>query len=103
MKKLLALALSVMILACGTVSAMALPSPDLKPDEQPDNDRPNHNDRPNNNRPNFGGQINTGKPGDINTGKSPSTGVSSAYAIYAALVALTCGGVAVIAKKKVSE
>lgn len=92
MKKLLVLALSVMLLACGTVSASALPSPGLKPDEYPDNDRPN-----------FGGQINTGKPGDTNTGKSPSTGVSGAYAVYAALAALTCGGVAVIAKKKVSE
>ena len=76
MKKLLVLAMSAMILACGSVSASALSSPSV--DTQP-------------------------VVGDTSTGKSPATGVSTTYAVCAALAALTCGGVAVIAKKKISE
>ncbi len=75
MKKLLVLAMSAMILACGSVSASALESPSV--DAQP--------------------VVGT------TTGKSPVTGVSATYAVCAALAALTCGGVAVIAKKKISE
>ena len=78
MKKLLVLALSAMILACGSVSASALSSPTLEYDSSVDCDA-------------------------TKVGKSPSTGVSTTYAIYAALVALTCGGVVAIAKKKISE
>ena len=78
MKKILVLALSAMILACGSVSASALASPSLDCN---------------------GGKFDT----TCGKGSSPSTGVSSKYAIYAALAALTCGGVAAIAKKKIKE
>lgn len=81
MKKLLVLALSIMIIACGSLSASALKSPTLDGD-------------PNCNKFDYDSS---------KCGKSPGTGVSSAYAIYAAIAALTCGGVAVIAKKKISE
>lgn len=77
MKKLLVLALSTMILACGSVSVSALSSPTLEYDSS----------------------VNY----DAKIGKSPTTGISTTYAVYAALAALTCGGVAAIAKKKISE
>lgn len=78
MKKLLVLALSTMILACGSVSVSALSSPTLEYD-------------------------NSVNYSDAKIGKSPTTGISTTYAVYAALAALTCGGVAAIAKKKISE
>jgi hypothetical protein len=99
MKKLLVLAMSAMILACGSVSASALESPSVD----------THPSEGENNKPNNGGSSNsgtsTGNPstGNPSAGKSPVTGVSATYAVYAALAALTCGGVAVIAKKKISE
>ena len=94
MKKLLVLAMSAMILACGSVSASALESPSVD----------THPSEGENNKPNNGGSSNSGtSTGNPSTGKSPVTGVSTTYAVYAALAALTCGGVAVIAKKKISE
>lgn len=94
MKKLLVLAMSAMILACGSVSASALESPSVD----------THPSEGENNKPNNGGSSNSGtSTGNPSAGKSPVTGVSATYAVYAALAALTCGGVAVIAKKKISE
>ena len=94
MKKLLVLAMSAMILACGSVSASALESPSVD----------THPSEGENNKPNNGGSSNGGSStGNPSSGKSPVTGVSTAYAVCAAFAALTCGGVAVIAKKKISE
>ena len=87
MKKLLVLAISAMILACGSVSASALNSPSLDADSVGGSSNNN----------------NTTVNGNTSAGKAPSTGVSTTYAVCAALAALTCGGVAVIAKKRISE
>lgn len=90
MKKLLVLAISAMILACGSVSASALKSPSVDADSVGGSSNSNSNS-------------NASVNGNASAGKSPATGVSTTYAVYAALAALTCGGVAVIAKKRISE
>lgn len=101
MKKLLVLAMSAMILACGSVSASALESPSIDVDTHPSE---GENSKPNNGGSSNGGSSNGGSStGNPSSGKSPVTGVSTAYAVCAAFAALTCGGVAVIAKKKISE
>lgn len=93
MKKLLVLTLSAMILACGSVSASALVSPGLDDGSQGDNGQPTD------------ATSATSPTSSTQGGKvtSPSTGVSGKSAIFVALAALTCGGVAAIAKKKISE
>ena len=104
MKKLLVLAMSAMILACGSVSASALESPsvDTHPSEG-ENNKPNNGGSSNGGSSNGGSSNGGSSTGNPSSGKSPVTGVSTAYAVCAAFAALTCGGVAVIAKKKISE
>lgn len=96
MKKLLVLTLSAMILACGSVSASALVSPGLDDGSQGDNGQPTDA---------TSATSVTSPTSSTQGGKvtSPSTGVSGKSAIFVALAALTCGGVAAIAKKKISE
>ncbi len=75
MKKLVVIAVTATVLACSTVSASALKSPCY-----------------------------TYKTSTTTTGKcSPCTGVSADSAVYATLAALACGGLAVVAKKKISD
>lgn len=92
MKKLLVLAISAMILACGSVSASALKSPSVDADSVGGSSNSNSNSN-----------SNATVGGNASAGKSPVTGVSTTYAVCAAFAALTCGGVAVIAKKRISE
>ena len=74
MKKLVVIAVAVITLACGTISASALRSPC------------------------YTYRVST------TSGKcSPCTGVSTDSVAYAGLAALACGSLAVVAKKKISE
>ncbi|MEE0060514.1 MAG: hypothetical protein UE295_06780 [Acutalibacteraceae bacterium] len=74
MKKLVVIAVAVITLACGTISASALRSPS------------------------YTYRVST------TSGKcSPCTGVSTDSVAYAGLAALACGSLAVVAKKKISE
>ncbi len=74
MKKLVVIAVAAVVLACGTLSASALKSPCFT----------------------YTVCTTSGKC-------SPCTGVSTDSVAYAGLVALACGSLAVVAKKKISE
>lgn len=95
MKKLLVSMIAVAMLAFGTVSASAVVSPSVGgEDNTPKATSPSANN--NNNNSNNNSSSN-------NSTTSPKTGVSGTYAIFAALSVIACGGVATVAKRKLSK
>lgn len=97
MKKLAVTMVTIAMLAVGCISASAVESPAV-PENVAGEDATNNGN-------NASANANT-NANDINAGKSTTsakTGVSGSYAIFAALGVIACGGVATIAKRKVSE
>lgn len=95
MRKLLVSMIAVALLAFGTVSASAVVSPSVGGDDgTPGATTPTTS---------TSGGSNSGSNNSTNTTTSPKTGVSGTYAIFAALSVLACGGVATVAKKKLSK
>ena len=106
MKKLAVTMVTIAMLAVGCISASAVESPEVPGNVAGDSDV---NNNTNNSTNNSTSNSNNNDANNVNAGKtttsttSAKTGVSGSYAIFAALGVIACGGVATVAKRKVSE
>lgn len=102
MKKLAVTMVTIAMLAVGCISASAVESPEVPGNVAGDSDVNNNtNNSTSNSNNNDANNFNAGKTTTSTT--SAKTGVSGSYAIFAALGVIACGGVATVAKRKVSE
>ncbi|MEE0929387.1 MAG: hypothetical protein UIM53_00135 [Acutalibacteraceae bacterium] len=102
MKKLAVTMVTIAMLAVGCISASAVESPEVPGNVAGDSDVNNNtNNSTSNSNNNDANNVNAGKTTTSTT--SAKTGVSGSYAIFAALGVIACGGVATVAKRKVSE